>query len=300
MTDVAYAGDQLGNLWKFDLTQTVRAKWKVDFDNQALFSATDRSGTLQPITSAPVTRAHPEGGLMLVFGTGRNLTMPTPTLRKCRPSMASMTEPRFPGTWTVWRSTKWRASSRCRGAGHVAPGGGPTDHRRPGCTAGTDHQPRSVTANEVHSGSDLWTVSNNSVDYKHEIRLVHRPAREPRARASAPEGVRRQFVEVQSVVPGMGNAGEETCDPGVIAATRFLTTIDAIQGARPRSQIYGYATPLAATGEHASRLKTGQVVSVTNERGDGNIHLCGPGKTNCAKTSFLGWTSQRPSWRQLR
>jgi type IV pilus assembly protein PilY1 len=96
-TDVVYAGDNLGNLWKFDLTSTDETKWKVAFgDNKPLFTArgpvklTDTTrGQVQPITAPPIVRANdrtmtvgsgasaktvPIGGVMVAFGTGRNLT----------------------------------------------------------------------------------------------------------------------------------------------------------------------------------------------------------------------------------
>lgn len=96
-TDVVYAGDNLGNLWKFDLTSTDETKWKVAFgDNKPLFTArgpvklTDTTrGQVQPITAPPIVRANdrsmtvgsgasaktvPIGGMMVAFGTGRNLT----------------------------------------------------------------------------------------------------------------------------------------------------------------------------------------------------------------------------------
>lgn len=81
--DFAYAGDLLGNLWKFDLTSSDSAQWKASLgagsatstagskpqsgDDLPLFAA----GTNHPITAAPVVVDHPHGGYMVVFGTGR-------------------------------------------------------------------------------------------------------------------------------------------------------------------------------------------------------------------------------------
>jgi type IV pilus assembly protein PilY1 len=96
-TDVVYAGDNLGNLWKFDLTSTDETKWKVAFgDDKPLVTArgpaTLTSTTrdkVQPITAPPIVRPNdrsmtvgtgtsaktlPVGGMMVAFGTGRNLT----------------------------------------------------------------------------------------------------------------------------------------------------------------------------------------------------------------------------------
>ena len=61
--DYAYAGDLKGNLWKFDLT------YKTSFK---LFSA----GVNQPITSVPDIARHPNGGILVYFGTGSLLSGP--------------------------------------------------------------------------------------------------------------------------------------------------------------------------------------------------------------------------------
>ena len=62
--DVVYAGDLLGNMWKFDLSSSNPAQWKVDYK---LFQAG------QPITGAPDAGEHPNGGFMVYFGTGKYL-----------------------------------------------------------------------------------------------------------------------------------------------------------------------------------------------------------------------------------
>jgi type IV pilus assembly protein PilY1 len=63
----AYAGDLLGNLWKFDFKSSGVS---VAFSGSALFTAKDGT-TPQPITVQPDITAHPEGGTMVTFGTGK-------------------------------------------------------------------------------------------------------------------------------------------------------------------------------------------------------------------------------------
>lgn len=74
ITDVVYAGDLQGNLWKFDLSGTNEAQWDVEFkqgpNDRPLFTATDAGGARQPITQRPAVGRHPDGGYMLYFGTG--------------------------------------------------------------------------------------------------------------------------------------------------------------------------------------------------------------------------------------
>jgi type IV pilus assembly protein PilY1 len=70
-----YAGDKLGNLWKFDLSSSDPSNWKI-FNAQPagtakpLFSAT-ASGVTRPIHQAPRITQHPLGGLYVTFGTGK-------------------------------------------------------------------------------------------------------------------------------------------------------------------------------------------------------------------------------------
>ncbi len=68
--DYAYAGDLKGNVWKFDLTSTNSATWNRAY-GAPLFTATDSFGTFQPITSVVEVTRHPQGGLMILFGTGQ-------------------------------------------------------------------------------------------------------------------------------------------------------------------------------------------------------------------------------------
>ncbi len=87
--DYAYAGDSLGNLWRFDLFDTshnslqipqppatVSANnFRLSFAGNPLFTAPTREGSEEPqaITLAPAVVRHPSGlGYLIVFGTGQN------------------------------------------------------------------------------------------------------------------------------------------------------------------------------------------------------------------------------------
>ncbi len=87
--DYVYAGDLLGNLWKFDLTpgsvgDTTVNNWKVAYNTatnhsgtpKPLFQAKNEQGHRQPITTKPDVMRHPVSstkGYIAVFGTGRYL-----------------------------------------------------------------------------------------------------------------------------------------------------------------------------------------------------------------------------------
>ena len=65
----AYAGDLQGGMWRFEFEgETANVGFK---DNIPLFLATSSTGAKQPITAPPAMVAHPQGGHVVVFGTGR-------------------------------------------------------------------------------------------------------------------------------------------------------------------------------------------------------------------------------------
>ena len=69
--DIAYAGDLQGNVWKFDLTATSASGWSLALGGSPLYTARDTSGAAQAITTRPSVIPHPDGGLVVLFGTGR-------------------------------------------------------------------------------------------------------------------------------------------------------------------------------------------------------------------------------------
>lgn len=76
--DFVYAGDLLGKLWKFDLSDRSIDNWKVAFCKdsvpQPLFEAKGPSGSTQSITIRPDVMYHPDKhGFIICFGTGKYL-----------------------------------------------------------------------------------------------------------------------------------------------------------------------------------------------------------------------------------
>lgn len=72
--DYVYAGDRLGNLFRFDLTSPDPANWKAVRIFQATYDA-GAGETVQPILSRPLVVKNPDGpGFMVIVGTGSFLT----------------------------------------------------------------------------------------------------------------------------------------------------------------------------------------------------------------------------------
>ena len=74
--DYLYAGDRYGNVWKIDVSDTNAANWASAFSSSGvplpLFTAKTDETTpqKQQITTSPIAAIHPNGGFMVMFGTG--------------------------------------------------------------------------------------------------------------------------------------------------------------------------------------------------------------------------------------
>lgn len=68
--DTVFAGDLQGVVWKFDISSANPASWTA----VRLYQARDAADRPQRITGAPQGAAHPLGGVLVFFGTGRYFT----------------------------------------------------------------------------------------------------------------------------------------------------------------------------------------------------------------------------------
>lgn len=69
--DVIYAGDLKGNLWKFNVSSATPSDWALPTSSMLLYAAQDASSNAQPIIVPPEVTLHPNGGQMVLFGTGK-------------------------------------------------------------------------------------------------------------------------------------------------------------------------------------------------------------------------------------
>ena len=106
ITDYVYAGDVLGNLWRFDLTSKTESSWAAA--SSAMFTATT-STTVKPITtsvkvsSVPTTGNYPR--IIVNFGTGQQL----PQTLTSAATYAGGTQSLF-GVWD-WNMASWNGKS---------------------------------------------------------------------------------------------------------------------------------------------------------------------------------------------
>lgn len=81
--DYFYAGDLLGNLWKFDMSNSDPAQWRTGYGTvaipQPLFTARSSTSAVQPITGGVSIGFNPaDRKLWIYFGTGRYLATSDP------------------------------------------------------------------------------------------------------------------------------------------------------------------------------------------------------------------------------
>ncbi|WP_447940291.1 pilus assembly protein [Pseudoxanthomonas mexicana] len=73
--DYVYAGDMLGNVWRFNLTSASSTTWTTAANRVVLYTAINDAGQRQPVTAAPaVVRDPATFQLWIFFGTGRFIT----------------------------------------------------------------------------------------------------------------------------------------------------------------------------------------------------------------------------------
>jgi type IV pilus assembly protein PilY1 len=122
VTDYLYAGDLLGNVWRFDLTSSNPADWGVsNFGHTSatpLFVAKDSGGTAQPITTKiAVTGTTTGNKLRVILGFGTGLATPFTTASGVTYSSGQQT---VYGIWD-WDMTLWNNGTTTTG-GVVIPG----------------------------------------------------------------------------------------------------------------------------------------------------------------------------------
>ena len=349
--DVVYAGDIKGNMWKFLIADSDHTKWGVSrwgtdagtttnhtTTGVPLFTAkggtqgSPNSRTLvQPIVVAPTVRANDRtkqvdigggktktvavGGMMVAFGTGRNMAKDDPQNANVQTLYSVLDNTRYK---LVGTGTKKDRVAVCA----TTPPLPDTDDCQKLVTV-TEDLPTSVTAtnlaqqeistNPVHSrdGRQFWTVDvKTALDWAtHKGWYMDLP--ETRERLLKPMSLYdgSNLLTVYSQVPAKGSRLDpnvETCEAGSADKERqYLTFINIMDGKRPSVQIIntdginGYnltadkgASRMSVTGGAQTMIKRGNKMIHTGKDDAGN--------SRTDEFALMPEQSLRPSWRQLR
>lgn len=317
--DVIYAGDLKGNMWKFDVTSNNPAQWNVAFAGQPLFKACERSdatGTVvgascvpQPITAAPTVRINDAGrGMMVAFGTGRNLTV------------ADRSSTDKQAVYSVLDNTRYRARSGAAGFLEVHPGARATTSTAaiaaPQALAWNvdlvNQTVNSVTqvGQGVSAGTNFWNTSANAVDWSNAATqgwFVNLPESGERVLQTMSFYDGSNILMVNSLVParGTGDLHDETCEAQPEAGKRYLTLLNIMTGKPPSVQLMDLngdgVYNVSDLGVSRMSLRPDSVTVTKTDRGS-VVSSSGGGNALPQQNKLAPMPIQavRPSWRQLQ
>ena len=350
--DVVYAGDNQGNMWKFDLTSSDDSQWQVAFGGtanvatpdygvrgnpagaQPLFTARGPASLsastrpkVQPISAAPTVRANDRmkntgtaanpilravGGMMVAFGTGRNLAVNDAESQDVQT------------LYSVLDNTRYRYRTPAAGMGRrleVHPGGG-------SCPSGADCVPapaalgtmgntgnltgggqlaeQEVTAVGTEFGTvdavdalDQTAWNNNYKGWYLDLPAVGERVLKP---IELFDG--SNILTVYSQVPGRGSDVDpniESCNVTTALNERqFRTLINIMDGKRPSVQLVDMNGDnlynAADAGVSRREVAAGSHTVVTQGKNVLDIDV----KNQKERLARMPEQSLRPSWRQVK
>lgn len=329
--DIAYAGDNLGNMWKFDLTNVSEANWKVALGGSPLFTATGPTAlgsasrpNIQPITIAPTVRANDRtdcevvsgtckantdvavGGMMVAFGTGRNVAVKDPESDKVQT------------LYSVLDNTRYRIVNTAKGKRlEVHPGGGTCPGKT--CVPAPSPLGEGVTIAKLAeqkitelNGGDYGTVDVK--DTMNDLKkgtwsnfngwYLDLPAVGERLLKPMEFYDGSNILTVYSQVPAKGSNVDpdvESCESTSVDEERqYRTLVNIMDGKRPRVQVVDKNGDgvYNASDDNVSRVKVskGSHTLITQKDKITDIDA----KNNKELLARMPEQSLRPSWRQVK
>ena len=343
--DVVYAGDLKGNLWKFLITDSDDTKWGVaqwgsnadqttndQTNGTPLYSA--KGGTegspnvrslIQPITAAPSVRANdrtkeislgggnkktvPVGGMMIAFGTGRNVTKNDPQDNNKQTLYSVLDNTSYKKDGPKKDRLKVCASTTDGDCSKLVKS--PSDYPKPAAFSSLVQRITPDTAAHTRSGQSLWVIdATTKMDWASNNGW-YMDLPKTRERLLKPMNFYdgSNVLTVFSQVPAKGShldPNVESCDAGSVDDERqYMTLINIMDGKPPSVQImdtnldgqYNLASDIGASvitvpGGPVTMIKKGNkmVVSGANKNGS----------TFQEELALMPEVSMRPSWRQLK
>lgn len=337
--DVVYAGDLKGNMWKFMIAAKSPIEWGVAFNNEPLFTA--KGGTAgspairtltQSITAPPTVRANDRtkitgtgnnqktvsvGGMMVAFGTGRNVTTADPENTYTQTLYSVLDNTRY--QISIDSSTKLSYVN-------IHPGDSNTSIPAPTPLGnGLDATSKQVKLakqvvgqyfkgdenKEASKGRDFWLIDQTSstqspsVDWNSQYGW-YLDLPETGERLLKPMSLYdgTNILAVYTQIPAKGSHAQqatESCEASSVDEERqYLTMINIMDGKRPSVQLMdlngdGFFDLTADKGVSRMRVVKGA------HRIIGQIeHSTDYGKGDSFILARMPEQSMRPSWRQLK
>ena len=310
--DLVYAGDQRGNLWKFNISSTSASNWGVsNWSGGApcrnstsctpFYVAQDAGSTRQPINAAPTWISHPQGGIQVLFGTGRNMT------EADRASTATQS------IYSLWDLSNYTVSTAATSTGSVADTGNITNGRSALVQQTVISTVTSTTAGFT-TNTDFFNTSSNAVAYSRANPSTNRgwyfDLPESRERIlNHPQIFEGQKVIVGSNVPKLGTSGE-TCDLGLLTEGNYINVFNIISGRPAQSPVFASTdSSMNLAGATRTRFGSGEYIGINKSSGGLDLVSfknddpnCPPGQL-CTERRTLttgNVPGARADWREIR
>lgn len=314
--DMVYAGDLCGNVWKFDISSTTASNWSVAFSGSPLFTAqytnaATGSSSRQAITTAPVLRPNRKaGGLMVAFGTGRNLTEGDRTDKSVQTVYSVLDNTRY--TVESTGADKGRIKVKSSDPTPSPVSNGRSDLLSQSVTSGTA---AGATGAGASLGREFWKLTTEEVTYacdagdtvcEAKIKkgwYLDLPVSGERVTKSISFYDGSNILEIMSEVPASGSAtasGDEVCAPQPSVAKPYRTLINISSGTPAKPPILDVngdgAFKAADDGGYARMTASGKELRFATK--DLQLRKGSDGKVD--KLAKLPELLLRPSWRQLK
>ena len=326
-SDIVYAGDLKGNMWKFDITSNLPSKWNVAFAGQPFITVKGPASPTtsliartipQPITAPPSARANDRkgstgasvGGMMVAFGTGQNVTKSDPNSVVVQSIYSVLDNTRYKNVGEFVEICK-------------STGSGPEPTPSGQCNIDSSFLPSAVSGVGQLAARSINTASPFAGDSTDTAGRTYWKMNTPTAinwgtqkgwYMDLPETGERllkpmnyfdssNILAVYSQVPAKGNdasldPNEESCKLASVDAERqYLTLLNIMDGTKPTIQVLNLAT--TSTGYGSSRMsltKGSQTLVVTSP-----FHATNSGAGGREDLlRRMPEQSMRPSWRQQK
>lgn len=232
----AYAGDALGNMWKFDLSANDPASIPAtaSFAGTPLFTAKNSTNVAQPITSAPAVIRHPNGGYFILFGTGKYFEVGDHTTNIPTQSF-----------YGVWDTATWDATNGWQGGTTITATGSNRDN----------NLLKQQITNEVTTLGNTWrVVTNNAIDWSSQ-RGWYLDLTTSGERVTSSPIVNGGRVVFATRIP---YDNTDPCAPSIGAS--WLMALDALSGGRSNTVVFDVNRDGQYNSSDTVAVSGGQVV----------------------------------------
>ena len=300
----AYAGDLLGNLWKFDLSNTDAANWNFGFGTSSapkpLFIAKNSADVTQAITAIPFIQPHPNGGYLVVVGTGKFF------------QDADLTNTNTQASYGIRDKTAFGAPPPLPASSQVAGLGSLVQQT---ITVATTISKNRTAFDNSTSNQDVifYKISSNAIDWSAKDGWYFNLPETGQRVINPVDSLFDRIIRVDTLAPN--TTSTDPCD-ALTSARGYNYIIDALTGGSPQAQIFdttdygnvnssdffaasGYSTTgdgrdisLVRSATSTATSKDLVILNSTSESIQVKLDLCKLGMVSCSKTF-------KRSWRQI-